>query len=70
MSATSNRAKADKDPAEWLPSDGSYHCAYSATWAATKLRGDLAVDENERPALLGFAEGCPTTSVVARHVTN
>ncbi|MFI1155065.1 HNH endonuclease family protein [Streptomyces sp. NPDC020817] len=64
VSAASNRSKADKDPAEWLPSDGSYHCIYAATWVGTKLRWDLAVDENERQALLGLAEDCPTTTVV------
>ncbi|MFC6834469.1 HNH endonuclease family protein [Streptomyces goshikiensis] len=64
VSAASNRSKADKDPAEWLPSDGSYHCTYAATWVGTKHRWDLAVDENERRALLGLAEDCPTTTVV------
>ncbi|MCX5589459.1 hypothetical protein ACFV0H_30450 [Streptomyces erythrochromogenes] len=63
MSAASKRSKADKDPAEWLPSDGSYH-TYAATWVATKLRWDLAVDEAERQALLGLAEDCPNTTVV------
>ncbi|MFJ3914421.1 HNH endonuclease family protein [Streptomyces vinaceus] len=64
VSAASNRSKADKDPAEWLPTDGSYHCTYAATWVATKLRWDLAIDENERQALLGLAEDCATTTVV------
>ncbi|WP_250569871.1 hypothetical protein [Streptomyces sp. CJ_13] len=62
VSAASNRSRTDKDPAEWLPSDGSYHCTYAATWVGTKLRWDLAVDE--RQALLGLAEDCPTTTVV------
>ncbi|MCX4546691.1 HNH endonuclease family protein [Streptomyces sp. NBC_01565] len=64
VSAASNRSKADKDPAEWLPSDGSYHCTYAATWVGTKLRWDLAADEAERQALLGIAEDCPATTVV------
>ncbi|MET9611029.1 DUF1524 domain-containing protein [Streptomyces sp. NPDC006512] len=64
VSAASNRSKSDKDPAEWLPSDGSYHCTYAATWVGTKLRWDLAVDESERQALLGLAQDCPTTTVV------
>ncbi|WP_420718769.1 HNH endonuclease family protein [Streptomyces sp. XY413] len=64
VSAASNRSKADKDPAEWLPSDGTYHCTYAATWVATKLRWDLAVDDAERQALLGLAEDCATTTVV------
>ncbi|MFJ5552940.1 HNH endonuclease family protein [Streptomyces sp. NPDC093225] len=63
VSAASNRSKADKDPAEWLPSNGAYHCTYAATWVGTRLRWDLAVDENERQALLGLAEDCPTTTV-------
>ncbi|MFJ9080675.1 HNH endonuclease family protein [Streptomyces sp. NPDC102278] len=64
VSAASNRSKSDKDPAEWLPSDGSYHCTYAATWVGTKLRWGLTVDEIERLALLGLAEDCPTTTVV------
>ncbi|MGY3847418.1 GmrSD restriction endonuclease domain-containing protein [Streptomyces hydrogenans] len=63
VTAASNRSKADKDPAEWLPSDASYHCAYAATWVGTKLRWNLAADEAERDALLGLAEDCPTTVV-------
>lgn len=38
--------------------------SYAATWVGTKLRWDQAVDENERQALLGLAEDCPTTTVV------
>ncbi|WP_328966251.1 HNH endonuclease family protein [Streptomyces virginiae] len=64
VSAASNRSKSDKDPAEWLPSDGFYHCTYAATWVGTKLRWDLAVDDAERQALLGLAEDCATTTVV------
>ncbi|MCX5078480.1 hypothetical protein OG321_39265 [Streptomyces sp. NBC_00424] len=64
VSAASNRSTSDKDPAEWLPSDSSYHCAYAATWIGTKLRWNLAADDAERQALLGLAEDCPTTTVV------
>lgn len=64
VSAASNRSKSDKDPAEWLPSDGSYHCTYAATWVGTKLRWDLAADEAERQALLRLAQKCPGTTVV------
>ncbi|MGW6414867.1 HNH endonuclease family protein [Streptomyces sp. NPDC055055] len=68
VTAASNRSKADKDPAEWLPSDASYHCTYAATWVATKLRWDLAADEDERQALLGLAEDCSTTLVTYESV--
>lgn len=63
VTAASNRSKADKDPAEWLPSDTSYQCAHPATWVATKLRWDLAADAGERQALLGLAEGYLSTVV-------
>ncbi|MFB6632186.1 HNH endonuclease family protein [Streptomyces sp. NPDC056362] len=63
VTAASNRSKADKDPAEWLPTDTSYHCSYAATWVATKLRWDLAADESERQSLLGLAENCPAALV-------
>lgn len=64
VSAASKRSKADKDPSQWLPSDGSYHCTYAATWVGTKLRWDLAIDDAERQALLGLAEDCASTTVV------
>lgn len=64
VSAASNRSKSDKDPAEWLPSDGSFHCTYAARWVGTKLRWDLAADDAEVQALLGLAEDCPETTVV------
>jgi hypothetical protein len=63
VSAASNRSKSDKDPAQWMPTDASYHCTYVATWVATKLRWDLAVDDAERQALLGTAEDCSGTNV-------
>ncbi|MFI5987782.1 HNH endonuclease family protein [Streptomyces sp. NPDC051555] len=64
VTAKSNRSKADKDPAQWLPPAGGYHCEYAAQWTATKLRWKLTADDAERQALLGLAEDCPTTTVV------
>lgn len=64
VTAASNRSKADKDPAEWLPTDATYHCTYAATWVGTKLRWDLAIDEAEHQALRSLAEDCPVTTVV------
>ncbi|MFI8930642.1 DUF1524 domain-containing protein [Streptomyces sp. NPDC053474] len=69
VSAASNRSKADKDPAEWMPSDSSYHCTYTAMWVATKLRWSLAADDTERQALLGLAEDCPATTVTYESAT-
>lgn len=34
------------------------HCNYVAEWVGRKLRWQLTVDETERDALAGIAEGC------------
>ncbi|MEV7416489.1 HNH endonuclease family protein [Streptomyces sp. NPDC089919] len=64
VSAASNRSKADKDPAEWMPPNAAYRCTYAATWVGTKLRWDLAVDTAEHQALMELAAQCPVTTVV------
>ncbi|MFD9575713.1 HNH endonuclease family protein [Streptomyces sp. NPDC059982] len=63
VTAKSNRAKADKDPAEWLPPAVGYHCTYVTGWVETKLRWSLTADDREREALLGLAEDCPGATV-------
>jgi hypothetical protein len=51
VSASSNRSKGARDPAEWLPPDPSYHCAYVVQWIEVKLYWDLSVDPVEATAL-------------------
>ncbi|MFJ4668954.1 GmrSD restriction endonuclease domain-containing protein [Kitasatospora purpeofusca] len=63
VTAKSNRSKADKDPAEWLPPLAEVHCRYAAEWVSTKLRWSLAADPAEAGALAGIAQRCPTTTV-------
>ncbi|MGW9369632.1 HNH endonuclease family protein [Streptomyces xanthophaeus] len=63
VTARSNRAKADRDPAEWLPPSAEALCRYGAEWTATKLRWGLAVDELERDRLWDIAAGCGGTDV-------
>ncbi|MFC7406126.1 HNH endonuclease family protein [Georgenia alba] len=48
VSASSNRAKGDREPGRWMPSVRSYRCTYTKHWIAVKWRWDLAVDRNER----------------------
>ncbi|MDT0616550.1 HNH endonuclease family protein, partial [Streptomyces lancefieldiae] len=63
VTARSNRAKADRDPAEWLPPAAEVHCRYVAEWVGTKLRWALTADEAEVAALREVADGCPDQSV-------
>ncbi|WP_329043544.1 HNH endonuclease family protein (plasmid) [Streptomyces sp. NBC_00178] len=63
VTARTNRSKADKDPATWLPPAETAHCTYGADWTATKLRWGLTADDTERAALLKLAGACPDTTV-------
>lgn len=58
VTAKTNRSKADQDPAGWLPPLADARCTYTADWVATKLRWRLTVDDRERSALVGLANGC------------
>ena len=65
VSASSNRSKGDRDPAEWLPPSISYRCTYVTTWIAVKYRWSLSVDPVERTALQSAVTSCgnPTVSL-------
>lgn len=65
VSASSNRSKGDRDPAEWLPPSISYRCTYVTTWIAVKFRWSLSVDPVERTALQSAVTSCgnPTVSL-------
>jgi hypothetical protein len=63
VSAASNRAKSDRDPAEWLPPLTSFRCAYATGWVIVKVRWSLSVDTAERTALRRILSGCPARTV-------
>lgn len=56
VSASSNRSKSDKDPADWLPTNASVRCRYLGDWVAVKARWGLAVDDAERSVLAAAAD--------------
>nr|WP_234313931.1 HNH endonuclease family protein [Streptomyces sp. NBRC 109706] len=58
VTSSVNRAKGDKDPAEWMPPLESYHCTYAADWIQVKHDYGLAVDQDEHDALTGILESC------------
>ncbi|MBI2776725.1 MAG: HNH endonuclease [Chloroflexi bacterium] len=64
VSASSNRSKGDKDPADWLPPLASDDCPYIGAWIAVKVRWDLSVDERELNALGRLVSGCPSASEI------
>jgi hypothetical protein len=61
-SASSNRSKSDRDPAEWLPR-AQAHCRYVVAWVATKTRWQLRVDRSEKRAVRRVADDCRNVRV-------
>jgi hypothetical protein len=59
VTASSNRSKSDRDPADWMPSNIKYHCSYITAWVEVKIRWGLSVDQIELASLKGLAEVCP-----------
>lgn len=58
VTASSNRSKSDRDPADWLPPNQEYHCQYIEHWVKIKIFWGLSVDEREFQALRRVASGC------------
>lgn len=58
VSASSNRSKGDRDPAEWMPPRTSYKCTYLVHWVAVKYRWGLSVDRAEKRAISAGLVGC------------
>jgi hypothetical protein len=67
VSASSNRSKSDRDPAEWLPARGQ--CRYVREWTAVKIRWSLQVDRAEKRALVRRAGNCRNVMVKVRQAT-
>ena len=58
VSASSNRSKGDKDPADWLPPLRSYHCQYVEDWVRVKVKWELSVDQREFSAIRSLLATC------------
>jgi hypothetical protein len=62
VSASSNRSKGDRDPAEWLPPSVEYRCEYVASWVSVKARWELSIDPAEKTAIESVLSGCSGTA--------
>ncbi|GAA2064884.1 HNH endonuclease family protein [Polymorphospora rubra] len=65
VTASSNRSKGDRDPAEWTPSRDL--CRYIGEWTAVKTRWRLTVDTAEKNALTSRAAGCSNVTLTVTH---
>ena len=57
VTASTNRSKGARDPAEWMPPNGNYACTYLAAWITVKARWGLSVDQTEYDFLAGQLAG-------------
>lgn len=57
VTASSNRAKGDQDPAEWKPRTSVY-CRYATDWINVKHRWSLTVNSTEKSALSSMLNSC------------
>ncbi|MFJ2193996.1 HNH endonuclease family protein [Kitasatospora sp. NPDC087861] len=57
VTARSNRQKADKDIAEWLPRDDEA-CDYLTRWTVAKTRWGLSIDTTEQTAMHRISASC------------
>lgn len=58
VTASTNRSKGDRDPAEWKPPVTAYHCEYATAWVHVKSVWGLTVDPVEKTALKGMLATC------------
>lgn len=58
VTAASNRAKSDRDPASWQPSSDRAWCAFATDWVNVKVRWALTADEAEVRALRNLLRSC------------
>ncbi|MFE3112645.1 HNH endonuclease family protein [Kitasatospora indigofera] len=63
VTAKSNRSKADKDPADWLPPATNYVCTYITDWTTVKTRWGLTTDPREKDTLQRIAAGCTNENI-------
>ena len=56
VSASSNRSKGARDPAQWLPNQN--RCRYAKSWIGVKFRWRLSVDSREKRSLDRILANC------------
>lgn len=63
VTGSSNSSKGNRDPANWMPSNSSYHCQYIVDWVLIKLRWSLSVDTEELSAINRISNECKFTDI-------
>ena len=59
VSAASNQAKSDSDPAQWTPPRREAWCRFADDWVTVKVAWDLSADQAEVDSLRDMLAACP-----------
>ncbi len=62
VSASANRSKGDRDPADWLPPNPKFHCEYVRAWVIGKGYWRLTIDDRERDAVYSVLGQCESST--------
>jgi hypothetical protein len=65
VSVSTNRAKGDRDPSNWLPPDPKDVCPFIADWVSIKTRWNLSMDSSEAGRIKNLLEDPCLGSVIA-----
>ncbi len=65
VTASSNRSKSDRDPAEWLPRTKA-RCRYVREWVVVKTRWQLRVNGAEKRTVTRLVDRCADRQVTVR----
>lgn len=58
VTASTNRSKSDRDPAQWKPPDEQTWCEYATSWIRVKVKWSLNADEDEVDSLREMLATC------------
>lgn len=58
VSASENRKKSDKGPADYMPPNKDFHCDYSKMWVDTVKKYDLSISDKDKRALKVGLQKC------------
>jgi 5-methylcytosine-specific restriction endonuclease McrA len=58
VTASENRKKSDKGPAEYMPPSKEFHCSYSKVWISTAKKYSLSITAKDKTALQEGLKQC------------
>lgn len=58
VSASENRAKGDKGPSQWKPSNPASHCQYATDWVRVASKWSISITDADKQALSGMLATC------------